>query len=412
MNVPKARPTSTPTTEAAENEHSLGRSARVKPATRMRLPARMLTYLIERFSLFTVIPASFLQYLFIARQAGGPLELQNWPTWPVGFGTYLGVFLTLRLSDDLKDKEHDDRYYRDRPLQRGLITVNELSTSMAALVITMTVANAFFSTPIAFAFYVATMGYLALMRVEFFVPHLLGPRLTLYLVTHQLFVPLLAAYVIYYAGGKLAGLSDSLLPELVLLMIMAVEVSRKVRPSYLDNTGRDTYSAYLGRTGVVWFLLGILALAQVLMWSSARVTAWAGLLLLVTGVAVAFSAHPVTGDRSVVLIEAGFGLGEAVVSGHITPDSYTVSKRASRITAKELAYQHVMLQPGKSTGNGWRGLDRTQGERQKLDDDAIRELAELVSAVESVQGHPVDVEWAFFQRRFYIPQSRSITTLE
>jgi hypothetical protein len=246
-------------------------------------PARMLIYLVERFSLLTVVPASLLQYLFIARQAGSRLDVQDWARWLVGFCTYLGVFLVLRFSDEVKDKAHDDMYYHARPVQRGLISLKELSASLWALVILLTLLNAFFSSAAGFALYLVTMAYLALMRFEFFVPHLLRPRLLLYLITHQLFVPLLAAYVIYHEGGRIGGLADVLVLVLVLLMIMAVEVARKIRPTYLDSTGRDTYSAYLGRPGAVCFLLGVLALAQVLFSVAAGVPPLVGLLLLVPG---------------------------------------------------------------------------------------------------------------------------------
>ncbi len=257
-------------------------------SARRGYPVRMLKYLIERFSLLTVAPACLLQYLFIASQAGGGLDVQNWARWLVGSCVYTGVFLVLRFSDEAKDKEHDDLYYHDRPVQRGLVTLSELTVAMVVVVAVLTIINLLFSTPAAFALYLATMGYLALMRVEFFIPHLLRPRLLLYLITHQLFVPLLAAYVIYHEGGKVDSLTGVMLLVLVLLMIMATEVARKIRPTYLDSTGRDTYSAYLGRPGAACFLLGVLALAQVLFLAVAGVPPLMGFLLLIPGAACTY----------------------------------------------------------------------------------------------------------------------------
>jgi hypothetical protein len=250
--------------------------------------ARMLVYLIERFSLLTVVPACLLQYLFIASQAGGALDVRDWARWLVGFCTYVGVLLVLRFSDEAKDKEHDDLYYHDRPVQRGLVTLRELTASMVGVVVVLTLINIYFSTPAAFALYLATMGYLALMRFEFFLPQVLRPRLILYLVTHQIFVPLLAAYVVYHEGSKIDELNGALLLVLVLLMIMATEVARKIRPTYLDGTGHDTYSAYLGRPGAVGFLMGVLAVAQVLFTVVAGVPPLMGLLLLIPGGACAY----------------------------------------------------------------------------------------------------------------------------
>lgn len=127
---------------------------------------------------------------------------------------------------------------------------------------------------------------------------------------------------------------------------------------------------------------------------------------------VAFSTHPITGDESIVLIEAGFGLGEAVVSGRITPDSYTVVKQTQEIVAKDVAYQDCLMQRAPAGGNEWRDLDRGRGEMQKLDDSLIRELADLVIAVEQHWGHTVDVEWALCKGQFYVVQSRAITGME
>lgn len=285
MKVPKAPAADARIVRSTSNGPAISTSAQT---TATGFPSRMLVYLIERFSLLTVVAASLLQYLFVAKLARGNLDLQNWARWLVGFCTYLGVFLALRFSDDMKDKAHDDQYYQERPVQRGLITLNELSASLAVLVILLTAVNALFSPPAAFALYLATMGYLVLMMFEFFIPQILRPRLLLYLVTHQLFVPLLAAYVIYHEGGRIAGFADAPVLVLVLLMIMAVEVARKIRPTYLDDTGRDTYSAYLGRTGAVCFLLGILSLAQVLFSTAARVPPPAGLLLLIPGLACGY----------------------------------------------------------------------------------------------------------------------------
>lgn len=54
---------------------------------------------------------------------------------------------------------------------------------------------------------------------------------------------------------------------------------------------------------------------------------------------IAFSVHPVTQDRNTMIIEAGYGLGEAIVSGAVTPDSYILSKTPSRIVERNVATQ-------------------------------------------------------------------------
>lgn len=103
---------------------------------------------------------------------------------------------------------------------------------------------------------------------------------------------------------------------------------------------------------------------------------------------IAFSVHPVTQDKNQIIIEAGFGLGEPIVSGQITPDSYVIEKQ------------------------NWIILDKNiVGEQQILSDNEILELSKLVVRIENHFGFPVDVEFAKEKGKFYIVQSRPITTL-
>lgn len=132
---------------------------------------------------------------------------------------------------------------------------------------------------------------------------------------------------------------------------------------------------------------------------------------------IAFSVHPVTEDRNQLIIEAGLGLGEAVVSGQITPDSYVVEKSPRRIIDKNISTQtrrlirankRIVLE-GKQ--NEWADIPTPEGERQKLSDEQILELSELILRIENHYGFPSDIEWAFEKGKFYIVQSRPITTL-
>lgn len=137
---------------------------------------------------------------------------------------------------------------------------------------------------------------------------------------------------------------------------------------------------------------------------------------------IAFSVHPVTEDRNQLIIEAGFGLGEAIVSGQITPDSYVVEKEPRRILDKNIAEQNYLLIrankqiDGKAIagedGNRRVKLSGEKGARQKLSDKEILELAELILRIEKHYGFPCDIEWALAKGRFYILQSRPITTLK
>lgn len=137
---------------------------------------------------------------------------------------------------------------------------------------------------------------------------------------------------------------------------------------------------------------------------------------------IAFSVHPVTEDRNQLIIEAGFGLGEAIVSGQVTPDSYVVEKAPRRIIDKNVAYQNRALYRGKSIGhpsrkvtagepNEWRELSEEEGAKPALLDEQVLTLAEIILKIENHYGFPVDIEWAYEDGRFFITQSRPITTL-
>lgn len=126
---------------------------------------------------------------------------------------------------------------------------------------------------------------------------------------------------------------------------------------------------------------------------------------------VAFSVHPVTQDRNQLIIEAAFGLGEAVVSGQITPDSYVITKDPRKILDKNIAIQKKGFYRSDNGKNEWRDLSPKQGEEQVLSGDKILELSEMVLRIEKHYGFPCDIEWAIAEGDLYILQSRPITTL-
>jgi len=125
---------------------------------------------------------------------------------------------------------------------------------------------------------------------------------------------------------------------------------------------------------------------------------------------IAFSVHPVTQDRNQLIIEAGLGLGEAVVSGQITPDSYVVDKQDYTIIDINVSEQNKKLVLG-SSGSGSDWVDITDGGEQKLTGKEIIELSKLVVLIEEHYKFPCDIEWAVMKGKFYVTQSRPITTL-
>lgn len=126
---------------------------------------------------------------------------------------------------------------------------------------------------------------------------------------------------------------------------------------------------------------------------------------------VAFTVHPVTQDPDQMIIEAGFGLGEAVVSGAITPDSTVVRKSDRQIIESYPSEQARALYLGPQGGSAWRDLPADLIGAPKLQPQEVAELAEIALGIEARFGYPCDIEWARKDRRWYVLQCRPITTL-
>jgi pyruvate, water dikinase len=132
---------------------------------------------------------------------------------------------------------------------------------------------------------------------------------------------------------------------------------------------------------------------------------------------VLFTVEPLTSDRTKILIEAIFGLGEAIVSGDLTPDQYIIDKKSLAILDKKVVKQDWLLARNvKASAND---LDtnikvpvpaKKRGV-QKLSDEDIASLARIGEALEKHYGSPQDVEWAREDNKLYIVQTRPVTTL-
>lgn len=126
---------------------------------------------------------------------------------------------------------------------------------------------------------------------------------------------------------------------------------------------------------------------------------------------IAFTVHPVTQDKNSMIIEAGFGLGEAIVSGQVTPDTYIIAKKDMEIVDIKISQQQKAIYKGAG-GNRVKNLPTQVGGRQKLTGPQILQLAKLCAHIEKHYGYPQDIEWALEKGRLYVVQSRPITTLK
>lgn len=126
---------------------------------------------------------------------------------------------------------------------------------------------------------------------------------------------------------------------------------------------------------------------------------------------VMFTAHPVDGSPKII-IEAAYGLGEAVVSGAVTPDEYIVDKETLTILEKNISEQTKMIVMKEGGGTREVPVPLEKRKEQKLPDRFILKLAEIGKKIEEHYGHPQDIEWAVEAGTIYIVQSRAITTIK
>ncbi|WP_255150697.1 phosphoenolpyruvate synthase [Halorarius halobius] len=126
---------------------------------------------------------------------------------------------------------------------------------------------------------------------------------------------------------------------------------------------------------------------------------------------VMFTSHPSTGEPKLI-IEAAWGLGEAVVSGSVSPDNYVIDRENGEVLEATVADKKVMMEKDEETG---KTVEREVAEEKRtaqvLDDDEIRTLIELGERAESHYDDPQDVEWALVDGEVFMLQSRPITTI-
>ena len=124
---------------------------------------------------------------------------------------------------------------------------------------------------------------------------------------------------------------------------------------------------------------------------------------------VLFTADPLSGRRTEMVLEATLGLGEALVSGQVEPDRFRVDAATGRILERALGAKAISIRPQQGGGTVTRTEDAAR--RQALPDEAIAELVRLGRQVDRLFGAPQDIEWAWAGGRVWLLQSRPITSL-
>ena len=127
---------------------------------------------------------------------------------------------------------------------------------------------------------------------------------------------------------------------------------------------------------------------------------------------ILFTANPATGERSEMIINASFGLGEAVVGGQVTPDTYTVDRETMAAKDTIIGAKEQKIVADGDQGTKLEDIAEEERDQSSLSDDDIKELVTLALKAEAhFDGVPQDIEWAYSGGKLYMLQSRPITNL-
>jgi pyruvate,water dikinase len=131
-----------------------------------------------------------------------------------------------------------------------------------------------------------------------------------------------------------------------------------------------------------------------------------------TRAGVMFTVNPATGERGELVIEGAFGLGEAVVSGSVSPDRYVVAKETLAIRVREVRRKELAIEPDAAGGTSTRALAGDEAAAPVLSDAEVVALARIGRAIEEHYRAPQDTEWAIDpDGAIWVLQSRPVTTL-
>jgi len=133
-------------------------------------------------------------------------------------------------------------------------------------------------------------------------------------------------------------------------------------------------------------------------------------LVLAEVAGVVFTVNPVTGARDELVINAAWGMGEAIVSGRVTPDTIIIKKQTGAIASQEIASKEVMT-VRLHEGTREEPVPVNKRKRAALEPAQAAELARLGVKIEQLYGQAMDIEWAMCDGRIFIVQARPVTAL-
>ncbi len=125
---------------------------------------------------------------------------------------------------------------------------------------------------------------------------------------------------------------------------------------------------------------------------------------------ILFTANPINGRRDEMVINAAWGLGEAIVGGLVSPDMIVTDKATGKVKSMEVADKTIITVLTES-GTREEPLDEARRRAQVLKEAEVHALVELARKIENYYGSPQDIEWCQKDGQFFIVQSRPITAL-
>lgn len=220
---------------------------------------RFLIYQSERFPFLThglmISVFTFAAYSYSLSSRGGDLTIP-WRDLAIGIIITVTLFFLVRVFDEFKDHEDDVKYRAYLPVPRGLISLKELGwIAWGVIVIQIYLVGLHQSRML--PLYLLVLGYLLLMRVEFFCPAWLKEKQLLYITSHMVIIPLIDLY----ASG-LDWRLDAILPHQGILWFIivsyfngiALEFGRKIRTPETEEPGVVSYTSLYGTRGgvIIW----------------------------------------------------------------------------------------------------------------------------------------------------------------
>jgi 4-hydroxybenzoate polyprenyltransferase len=222
---------------------------------------RFKAYLDERFPLGRqglLIVSYYSSNQFLAHALTHPGEPMHYTRYSLlGAVTLLCFFFHLRVFDEHKDYREDNRYYPDRVLQRGLITLRDLKI-LGVLCIAIEFLMGGLRGPGALAAVFLTFLFSLLMLKEFFIRPWLKRHFLVYAVSHMLIMPLLALMVFSFATGAPPWEAPGwfwLYAWVGFFVAFNWEISRKIRAPEEEREGVDSYTKVFGTYGAAYMVL-------------------------------------------------------------------------------------------------------------------------------------------------------------